>query len=68
MAKPADQTPEARMRAIGNEMRRLRTHTHAGIVTDPATITGPRSDVEAILGQLLDALAADGIIIDETTD
>lgn len=68
MAKPADQTTDARMRDLANEVRRSRTHTHPGIVTDPATITGPRSDTAAILGQLLDALAADGIIIDETTD
>lgn len=67
MAKPFDQEPTARMREMGRQVERMKLHTHPGIPDDPPTIEGSRSDVDAILEQLLAALAANGQIIDETT-
>lgn len=67
MAKPPHQTPEARIRALATQVSRQGFHTHPGIPSDPATISGSRGDVDAILEQLLTALAANGQIIDETT-
>lgn len=60
-------TFEGRLRDLSRQVAELTKHTHPSTVKQPATITGDRSDVEAILGQLLDALAADELIIDETT-
>lgn len=65
--KPFAQEPTAKIRELGNQVRRMKHHTHPGIPADPPTITGPRSDVDAILEQLLEALVANGQIIDETT-
>lgn len=67
MAKPVDQDPWAMLAALKRKVDRFSLHTHAGIVADPATISGSRSNPEDILEQLLAALAADGLINDETT-
>ena len=68
MAKPMDRSGETRLRELARKVERMSLHTHPGMVSDPVTITGSRSDASAILEQLLDALDAAGIIIDDTTD
>jgi hypothetical protein len=67
MARPIEQDPMSALARLARDVERQRHHMHPGMVTDPATITGPRSNTSAILGQILDALAEAGIIIDETT-
>jgi hypothetical protein len=67
MARPIEQDPLAALRHLAQDVERQRGHIHPGMVVDPATITGPRSDVASILGQILDALAEAELIIDETT-
>lgn len=67
MAKPADQDPTAQMRALAQQVEKMKRHTHPSVVNDPPIISGPRSDVAGILEQLLAALAANGQIDDQTT-
>ena len=67
MAKPVQTDLSGKLIALSRRVDDLAKHSHPGTVRQPATITGDRSDVEAILGQLLDAFGADGLIIDETT-
>lgn len=68
MARPIPQDGPTAMARLVQEVDRLKRHTHPGLVYDPVTIDGPRSDPAAILEQLLGALDAAGIIIDDTTD
>lgn len=67
MSKPIQTTVEGKLADLSKKVADFGKHTHPSSVRQPATITGDRSDVEAVLGQLLDALAADELIIDETT-
>lgn len=67
MSRPVETTVEGKLSELSRKVADLGKHTHPGQVRQPVTITGPRSDVEAVLGQLLDALATDELIIDETT-
>jgi hypothetical protein len=68
MAKPVPHDGAAALTELARGVRAIPFHTHPGIVNDPETITGSRSSPAAILEQLLGALDAAGIIIDDTTD
>jgi uncharacterized protein involved in exopolysaccharide biosynthesis len=67
MARPIEQDALAAIRALAQDVQRQKGHMHPGMVTDPETITGSRASVGSILEQILTALDAAGIIIDETT-
>lgn len=71
MAKPIPVTTEDHLRAISHRLDALGMHTHPGAVVatgSPTSITGSRtSNVASILDQILDVLAASGLITNDTT-
>lgn len=68
MGKPVPHDATSALSELARGVRAIPFHTHPGVVNDPVTITGSRSSPAAILEQLLGALDAAGIIIDDTTD
>lgn len=70
MATPIPSDSQAMIRDLAQKVARLGNHKHPGtvVVTEPEEITGDRSsDTVDILRQVLAALDAAGIIVDNTT-
>lgn len=67
MAKPIQTGIEGQLRDLSRKVDDLGKHSHPGMVRQPATITGSRANTASMVAQILDALAADGLIIDETS-
>jgi hypothetical protein len=67
MSKPVPTTFEGQLKELSRRVDDLGKHSHPGMVRQPVAITGLRSNTASVLAQLLDALAADGLIVDETT-